>query len=124
MMKLVLACAIAAVEASRAPGAFLQMGLKTQRMSTMTKWGDDEYDGDDMVYGENGFSDSAMDDSDTLGVHEFIEAADDSQVDDSDESQEEIEKQHIDDETTNFGADADPTDKSYSEEEEVDEDAE
>jgi hypothetical protein len=85
--------------------SFLQMGLRTKRLR-----GDDD---DDMTYGAYGQDDAAMDESDHLGVHEFIEANDD-QIDEEDRDDPDIARAAADDEATNFGEDGDAMQEAES----------
>jgi len=116
-MKFTLGMLVAAVSADNS--AFLQMKTTTKRVSTK-KWDDD---GDDMTYGADGVSESIMDNSPTLGVHEFIEAQAEDQVDSDDADDPETALTAADDEATNFGEDADPTEaKSEYDDSDDDED--
>lgn len=102
------------VAAVSADTAFLQMKATTKRVSTK---GDDDF-----VYGEDGVADDIMDHSATLGVHEFIEAQNEDQVDESDANDPETAMAAADDDQTNFGEDADPQDRIAKEQEMENED--
>jgi len=61
---------------------------------------------DDFVYGADGFSEADVDDSFKLGAHEFIEAEEDSEIDDEDADDPSVALEAANDEATNFGEDA------------------
>lgn len=93
-MKFALGMMVAAVSADT---AFLQMKATTKRVSTKND--------DDFVYGEDGVADDVMDHSATLGVHEFMEAQADDEVDAESTEDPETQLSAADDEVTNFGED-------------------
>merc|ERR1719359_914475 len=95
------------VAAVSADTAFLQMKMKAQVKAP-----------EDFTYGEDGAAEDALDNSPTLGVHEFLEAQSDDVVDGDDSDDAEARLAAANDEVTNFGQDTDG--QSYDEE--VDED--
>lgn len=103
-MKAIAAMLVTAVAADT---AFLQMKLSTKRVHTQ-KWGGDD-DDDDMTYGADGAYDEMID-GPIMGVHEFLNAEEEEEVDDSDEGTEDLAQTEADDEATNFGEDADESD--------------
>lgn len=109
-MKLAFLSMMVAAVAAAEPKAFLQMKMSTKRVSTK----DDDFD--DMTYGADGVSDAAMDDSNTLGAHEFLVAQDEDEVDSDDASDPDTAVAAADDEATNFGEDADDTEGSTEDE--------